>query len=233
MPPRIPLLSALRAPSALFQASRATISSSAPSSAPGLRRDVPSATSSLLASVEDPAAGSGGPGPGQPDLTQAATDMYARVRQRPGAEGGERARRPAEEELSLRHDNEDYMRQLTRRWRAGDVYAPHDLSPSEMAKFRRNTARKRDLVDMLNLRPLDMYRNFSFISEFMTPHGRIKKSVETGLRPPNQRKVAKAIRRAIGLGIHPSVHRHPELLSISFGRIGVQHQVTRDKGLKV
>lgn len=57
---------------------------------------------------------------------------------------------------NVRHD--DYARQMTRRWNVGEVYAPHDLSPSEMAKWRRNQARKKDLVDMLGLRPLDMYR---------------------------------------------------------------------------
>jgi small subunit ribosomal protein S18 len=46
----------------------------------------------------------------------------------------------------------------------------------------------------------------------MTPFGRIKRRDQTGLRPVNQRKLAKAIRRSIGLGLHPSVHRHPELL---------------------
>ncbi|KAI0472739.1 hypothetical protein GGR56DRAFT_676805 [Xylariaceae sp. FL0804] len=107
---------------------------------------------------------------------------------------------------------EAYARQMTRRWRPGDVYAPHDMSPGEMARWRRAQPKKRDVVDMLGLRPLDMYRNFSFISEFMTSHGRVRKGKDTGLRPVNQRKVAKAIRRAIGLGIHPSVHRHPELL---------------------
>lgn len=47
----------------------------------------------------------------------------------------------------------------------------------------------------------------------MTSHGKIKRSADTGLRPVNQRKMAKAIRRAIGLGLHPSVHHHPEILS--------------------
>ena len=46
----------------------------------------------------------------------------------------------------------------------------------------------------------------------MTVHGRIKKRFQNGLTPKNQRKVAKMIRRSIALGIHPSVHRHPELL---------------------
>lgn len=46
----------------------------------------------------------------------------------------------------------------------------------------------------------------------MTTMGRIRHSKDTGLRPVNQRKVAKMIRRAIGLGIHPSIHRHPMIL---------------------
>lgn len=50
------------------------------------------------------------------------------------------------------------------------------------------------------------------MSEYVTPMGRIRGSRETGLRPVNQRKIAKAIRRSIGLGMMPSVHRHPEVL---------------------
>jgi small subunit ribosomal protein S18 len=50
------------------------------------------------------------------------------------------------------------------------------------------------------------------MSEYMTPMGRIKHSSETGLRPVNQRRIARAIRRSIGMGLMPSVHRHPELL---------------------
>lgn len=49
------------------------------------------------------------------------------------------------------------------------------------------------------------------MSEYMTPMGRIASSRETGLRPVNQRRIAKAIRRSIGMGLMPSVHRHPEL----------------------
>jgi small subunit ribosomal protein S18 len=50
------------------------------------------------------------------------------------------------------------------------------------------------------------------MSEYMTPMGRIKHSNETGLRPVNQRRIARAIRRSIGMGMMPSVHRHPEIL---------------------
>ena len=55
-------------------------------------------------------------------------------------------------------------------------------------------------------------QNFAMMYEFMTPMGRIRHSRETGLRNVNQRRVAKAIRRAIGMGFLPSVHEHPEIL---------------------
>jgi len=51
------------------------------------------------------------------------------------------------------------------------------------------------------------------MSEYMTSMGRIKPRAVTGLRPVNQRKIAKALRRAIGMGLMPSVHRHPEILA--------------------
>jgi len=55
------------------------------------------------------------------------------------------------------------MRQITRKWNFGDVYSPHDLSPSEMTKWKKNTGRKQDLVDLLGVRPLDMYRVSFFV----------------------------------------------------------------------
>lgn len=58
-------------------------------------------------------------------------------------------------------------------------------------------------------------QNYTMMSEFMTEMGRIRHSKITGLRPVNQRKIAKAIRRAIGLGLMPSVHRHPLVLKKS------------------
>jgi small subunit ribosomal protein S18 len=50
------------------------------------------------------------------------------------------------------------------------------------------------------------------MSEYMTPMGRIKHSKDTGLRPVNQRRIARTIRRTIGMGLMPSVHKHPEIL---------------------
>jgi len=58
-------------------------------------------------------------------------------------------------------------------------------------------------------------QNFSVMSEYVSEMGRIRPGRgrdATGLRPVNQRKLSKAIRRAIALGLMPSVHRHPEIL---------------------
>lgn len=105
------------------------------------------------------------------------------------------------------------MERFQRRdWRSGDVYAPHDLSAAEARKWSKRYSPTTDAFDALDLNPLDLYKNFSIMSEYMTDMGRIRHSSSTGLRPVNQRKIAKAIRRAVALGLMPSVHRHPEVL---------------------
>ncbi|KEF52096.1 uncharacterized protein A1O9_11722 [Exophiala aquamarina CBS 119918] len=103
-------------------------------------------------------------------------------------------------------------RQLGRKWIPGDVYAPHDLSAAETRKWKQRRRPTSDIFDQLNINPLSLYKNFTVMSDFMTDMGRIKHSKLTGLRPVNQRKVAKAIRRAISLGLMPSIHKHPEVL---------------------
>lgn len=132
-------------------------------------------------------------------------------------------------------DRKDLQRQMVRQWKAGDVYSPHDISGVEMSKWRsasRKAKGKKDVLDMLKVNPLEHYKvcwkwnngdvqgsllimsaqNFAMMSEYMTEMGRIKHNNETGLRPVNQRRMAKAVRRAIGLGLMPSVHKHPEIL---------------------
>lgn len=117
--------------------------------------------------------------------------------------------------------------QMSRIWREGDVYSPHDLSPAEQmkAKSARTPARARDMrpvntrrngsrdvIDDLGINPLKEYKNFKMMSEFVTEMGRIRHSRDTGFRMVNQRRIARAVRRAHGLGLLPTVHRHPELL---------------------
>ncbi|EEQ87719.1 hypothetical protein RJZ56_001530 [Blastomyces dermatitidis] len=106
-----------------------------------------------------------------------------------------------------------FERQQKRYWESGDVYSPHDLSPAEMMKWKKKKSPSTDAFDALSLNPLHLYKNFAIMSEYMTEMGRIRHSSETGLRPVNQRKISKAIRRAVSLGLMPSVHKHPEILA--------------------
>ncbi|KAF2195163.1 ribosomal protein S18 [Zopfia rhizophila CBS 207.26] len=120
---------------------------------------------------------------------------------------------PRQAEAADAFKRQDFERQVFRKWQPGDVYAPHDLSGPEQRKWKmgRQTP-KSDAFDTLGINPVNEYKNFTMMSEYMTEMGRIKHSSQTGLRPVNQRKIAKAIRRAIGLGLMPSVHRHPLVL---------------------
>jgi len=52
----------------------------------------------------------------------------------------------------------DLSKQITRRWKAGDVYAPHDLSEVEMAKWKKRERPNRDAFDVLDFNPMDHYR---------------------------------------------------------------------------
>lgn len=52
----------------------------------------------------------------------------------------------------------DLGRQISRRWKEGDVYAPHDLSEVEMSKWKKRTRPVYDVLDVLAMNPLDHYR---------------------------------------------------------------------------
>lgn len=55
-------------------------------------------------------------------------------------------------------------RNNTRNWKVGDVYSPHDLSPSEMKKWRKRKSPSTDAFDALGINPLHQYkvRSYSF-----------------------------------------------------------------------
>ena len=49
-------------------------------------------------------------------------------------------------------------RNQTRDWKAGDIYSPHDLSPSEMKKWRKKHSPPTDAFDALSINPLHQYK---------------------------------------------------------------------------
>jgi hypothetical protein len=62
------------------------------------------------------------------------------------------------EESNQQLQSSELERLQTRRWKKGDIYSPHDLSPAEMKKWRERTKPDRDVFDMLNINPLDEYK---------------------------------------------------------------------------
>jgi len=62
------------------------------------------------------------------------------------------------QELTNHNMAADLSKQITRRWKAGDVYAPHDLSAVEMAKWKRREKPSHDVFDVLDFNPLEHYR---------------------------------------------------------------------------
>ncbi|KAH0492256.1 hypothetical protein TgHK011_007217 [Trichoderma gracile] len=144
----------------------------------------------------------------------AANSMLTRLKR--DGQATLRSKQAQIEQLRNQKNSADYLRQMPRRWEAGDVYSPHDMSPVEMQKWRKRSPRKADVVDALGIRPLDMYKNFSLIQEFTSTSGQITHSSGTSLRPVNQRKIAKMIRRVQGMGLYPTIHAHPEMIRDSF-----------------
>ncbi|KIW03102.1 ribosomal protein S18 [Verruconis gallopava] len=148
------------------------------------------------------------------------------------AEQNERAAKDATEGLSAilagmaKKDLEDALEsQTARRWMRGDVYSLHDLGPREANKWSVLKKRpERDIFEMIGTDPLKHYKNMALLSQFVTETGRIKHSNVTGLKVKNQRRLSKAIRRAVGLGLMPSVHKHPEIIA---RQLGIDQHPTR------
>lgn len=62
------------------------------------------------------------------------------------------------EEQKAQGESRVLERFQTREWKAGDVYAPHDLSPAEMKKWSKRHSPNSDAFDALNMNPLDQYK---------------------------------------------------------------------------
>ncbi|CAG8621144.1 1980_t:CDS:2 [Funneliformis caledonium] len=93
-------------------------------------------------------------------------------------------------------------------FRYGELYAPYELNEDKY-KGKRNTGRSTrkpptvDIFNALKLNPL----NYKLLSNFVSDMGRILPRSITGLTAKNQRKLAKAIKRARSFGLIPSTHR--------------------------
>ena len=62
------------------------------------------------------------------------------------------------QEVMKEEENFAMSRNLTRTWKTGDVYAPHDLSGAEAAKWKRRYRPTTDAFDALSVNPLSLYK---------------------------------------------------------------------------
>ncbi|CEG77833.1 hypothetical protein RMATCC62417_12522 [Rhizopus microsporus] len=95
----------------------------------------------------------------------------------------------------------------------GDLYHPQDLNDSryrESLRVRRGKSATptQDPFEVLDLNPLHEYKNYKLLSQFVSDIGKILPREQTGLSAKNQRKLAKAIKRARAIGLMSSTNNH-------------------------
>lgn len=62
------------------------------------------------------------------------------------------------EDMKNQNEGRILERFQTREWAPGDIYSPHDLSPSEMKKWSKRWSPSNDAFDALNIKPLEHYK---------------------------------------------------------------------------
>ncbi|KAG1137857.1 hypothetical protein G6F64_010011 [Rhizopus arrhizus] len=97
----------------------------------------------------------------------------------------------------------------------GDLYHPQDLNDNRYreslrASRGRSTGPKQDPFEVLGLDPLHEYKNYRLLSKFVSDMGKILPREQTGLTAKNQRKLAKAVKRARAMGLMSSTNNHSE-----------------------
>lgn len=103
---------------------------------------------------------------------------------------------------------------VTRQFTPGTLYDPFDFS---MAKIRLERKQYREsqsmrAFDEKKLNPLDFYLEPGFLSQYVSSTGRIVPREVTKLSVKNQKRLAKAIKRAVAAGLMSSVHPAPQKL---------------------
>ncbi|RKP07364.1 ribosomal protein S18 [Thamnocephalis sphaerospora] len=92
---------------------------------------------------------------------------------------------------------------------AAQTYAPHDLNEETHELYRgkvRNQPQS-DPFQQLGLNPLHEYKNTVILSRYVSALGRIAPRANSGLTRKNQRRLAKAIKRARAMGLMPYTYR--------------------------
>ncbi|CDH50374.1 hypothetical protein RO3G_03975 [Lichtheimia corymbifera JMRC:FSU:9682] len=99
--------------------------------------------------------------------------------------------------------------------RVGDLYHPEDLNDAryqEQIRQRRGRPAKpdQDPFEVLDIDPLHEYKNVRLLSLFVSDMGKILPRDQTGVSAKNQRKLAKAIKRARAMGLMSCTSKEDE-----------------------
>ncbi|KAI9251984.1 ribosomal protein S18 [Sporodiniella umbellata] len=107
--------------------------------------------------------------------------------------------------------NSDGAQRYQKFHQEGDLYHPNDLNDNlyrETLRARRGktVTPTQDPFDILGLDPLHEYKNYKLLSKFVSDMGKILPREQTGLTAKNQRKLAKAVKRARAMGLMSSTN---------------------------
>ncbi|KAI9490461.1 ribosomal protein S18 [Zychaea mexicana] len=99
----------------------------------------------------------------------------------------------------------DATRSFQKIHKVGDLYHPEDLNDARyQERLRQRRGRPntptQDPFEVLDLDPLHEYKNVRLLSYFVSDMGKILPREQTGVSAKNQRKLAKAIKRARAMG---------------------------------
>ncbi|KAJ2961337.1 hypothetical protein NQZ79_g3426 [Umbelopsis isabellina] len=91
---------------------------------------------------------------------------------------------------------------------SGTTYHPDELGQPRTRQQRpRPVKPSQDPFEVLGLDPLKEYKNFTLLSHFVSDIGKILPRESTGVSAKNQRKLAKAIKRARAMGLMSSTSK--------------------------
>ncbi|KAJ3092231.1 PAB-dependent poly(A)-specific ribonuclease subunit 3 [Quaeritorhiza haematococci] len=96
-----------------------------------------------------------------------------------------------------------------RQFQVKDTYSPRDLNERNLQDYLKAKEKKpkQDMFKMLKLDPLACYKDVGVLSHFVTELGMIKRGSETGSSIQNQRRLARAVKRAQAIGLMPYTYR--------------------------
>jgi small subunit ribosomal protein S18 len=98
---------------------------------------------------------------------------------------------------------------LIKKFEEGTTYDPFDfsLAKQQLEKRLARESFSKKTFDTKKVNPLDFYTNPRYLSEYLSATGRIQPRDVTKLSLKNQKRLAKAVKRARSAGLLSSVHK--------------------------